>query len=78
MQGPPLSMVTPAQRLWLLQRPDGLTMQCEVAPHAFGWMVWFTVDTQRIGGHRFDSFDGAKAWGNEFLANLKRVMPAGC
>ncbi|MGE3706664.1 MAG: hypothetical protein AB7I13_15450 [Vicinamibacterales bacterium] len=72
MQGP--SGVDAPRCLWLVERPDGYTMQCDVAPHAMGWMVWFTVGSQRIGGHRFESLDGAKQWGHQLLQDIQRSV----
>lgn len=62
-------------RLWTLERPGGDVFSCHIERSKPGWMVWFSVNDQRVGGHRFDSRSMATAWADVLLSELPR--PAG-
>lgn len=58
------------RRLWTLERPDGEVLSCDIEPAKPGWMVWFSVNGQRVGGHRFDTRSMATAWADLLLSEL--------
>ncbi len=58
------------RRLWALERPEGHVFSCELERSQLGWMVWFSVDGQRVGGHRFEALSAATEWADVLLSEL--------
>lgn len=57
------------RRLWTLERP-GCTFSCDLERSRSGWMVWFSVNNQDVGGHRFDGLASATEWADRLMTEL--------
>lgn len=58
------------RRLWAVERPDGHVFSCEIERSQLGWMVWFSVNDQLVGGHQFEALQAATEWADVLLREL--------
>lgn len=72
MQSANLAVVGAQHRVWEVRRATGEVFRCDLESTPGGWMAWFSVNGQRLGGHRFDEKSPAIVWADSLLTAFQR------
>ena len=70
---PSASLIDHVRNVWTFERATGDTFSCALEPTANGWMAWFSVNGQRVGGHRFEEKAAAVRWADDLLSAFREV-----